>query len=260
MELQIAQAARELSAASNGGTDKRKQKGYHAHARYNAYGARRPSSHAQAGPAESAPGTMTPAAPHMRERFTRKARNAGFPRSRQKPPVRHLNHQVTKGGPCARGGGPLHRRQASAQDEWSLRTRGWSRARGVVTGLGRVVPAQAGGGGPRPHWHYRTVAWWSPRTRGWSRGAKAELRPDRVVPAHAGVVRRATRRTCPRPGSVQARPARGRRPRRSAPTLPTPPTPPPGTRHRSPPGPPRTRRGGGRSGPGRGRGGRRRRG
>ncbi len=220
MELQIAQVARELSAASKGGPDKRKQKGYHAHARYNAYGARRPSSHAQAGPAESAPGTMTPAAPHMRERFTRKARNAGFPRSKQKPPVRHLNHQVTKGGPCARGGGPLHRRQASAQDEWSLRTRGWPRARGVVTGLGRVVPA------------------------------------------HAGVVRRATRRTCPRPGSVQARPARGRRPRprSTAPTLPTSPTPPPGTRHRSPPGPPRTRRGGGRSGPGRGRGGRRRRG
>ncbi len=184
MELQIAQVARELSAASNGGTDKRKQKGYHAHARYNAYGARRPSSHAQAEPAEPAPGTLTPAEPHMRDRFTRKAKNAGFPRSKQKPPVRHLNPLVTKGVPAHAGVVP-------SPPGGQGRVHVFPAHAGVVPPsrclmCHRASVPRARGGGPRPPPPRRRTRQCSPRTRGWSPRASHPSACRTVFPAHAG--------------------------------------------------------------------------
>ncbi len=110
-------------------------------------------------------------------------------------------------GPRARGGGPYPVNAPAAMDEWSPRTRGWSRRRVHRLQHRRVVPAHAGvvpsttqrrssrkggprarGGGPTASIMSRWRAWWSPRTRGWSLPSLPQRGGGAVVPAHAGVV------------------------------------------------------------------------
>ncbi len=91
------------------------------------------------------------------------------------------------GGPRARGGGPRAIGREIGRNEWSPRTRGWSRGAQAEIARRTVVPAHAGvvppcgANGHRP--------WSGPRARGGGpKTDPGQIHRESVVPAHAGVV------------------------------------------------------------------------